>query len=136
MFVQDLTINQLAAALSEAGAEDQQGRFRRIDGAAEHRLAAKQRTLRDPVHAADQPIVVPHFYRMRIPQFVQPVIGGNDFRGDPGPLCAVVGTAFDHLTKGVIERHAIRGMSMKAFHAATEMKMRRPQDGARIGRPP
>ena len=69
-------------------------------------------------------------------QLVQAMVGVDYIMRYPGAFFPVVRAAFNHLTERVIERHAIRRVFMKAFHAAAEMKFLGPKNGAWIGRPP
>jgi hypothetical protein len=61
---------------------------------------------------------------------------GRRCRGYPCPFITIVGAAFNHLTKGVVERDAIGRTLMKTLHAAAEMELLWPQYRPRIGRPP
>ena len=66
-------------------------------------------------------------------QLMQLVVRLNDPRRYPCSLIAVVGAALDNLTKGVIQRDAIRRALMETLHAAAEMKFLWPQYRSRIG---
>lgn len=136
MLIEDLTIDQVSAALREFLAENEQRGFRGVHRAREHRLAAKQRPLRHAVHAADEYAVFPYFDGVSVAKLMKLVVGGNNIAGYPRPFMAVLRTAFNDLTKRVIEGDAIRGFDMETLHAAAEVKLRWPQHGARIGRPP
>jgi hypothetical protein len=45
---------------------------------------------------------------MRVAKLMQAVVGGNDIAGYPCPFMTIAGTAFNDLTKGVVEGDAVR----------------------------
>src|SRR5262245_14593999 len=109
MGARDLTVDQLAAATPELLDQVRERDLRCVSFAAEHRLAEEDAPQHDPVKTTDQSFPEPGLDRMRVPESVQPLVGGPHRACDPRSFRPQgrVAAASDDLVESPVERAAV-----------------------------
>ncbi len=95
-----LRVEELKVALLQSRDKSDEGDFRGVGLATEHRFPKKSSTDRDSVETSLQFPVAPGFHGMGIPEFKQLFVARHDFWTDPGRL-AIRTTSHDFRKSGI-----------------------------------
>lgn len=131
----ELAVEQGEPADPQPRHEPSERHLRRVALPRHHALAEERAAKREAIEAADQPITVPAFDRMRKAEPVERGEGGFDLPADPGfgAVGGAFGTEADHGLEGGIGGDAEAIGGDRLFERARQMESIERQDRAALG---
>ena len=127
------------AAARQVPHQGDERHLRRVGGAGEHRLAEERAAQRHAVEPSDELVAAPRLDRVREPQAVEDLVGGDHLRGDPGaflPRPVHRGAGFDDVPERGVEGDLVRPAAHRLGQAVRNVQVLGAQDHPGIGRVP